>query len=166
MSHPIPVRAEPSVITEIKRLGFKFYEEAQYDLSRVSVDRRVQVREAKHYAPKDSVARYAIQMAQSKFPPIVMTSDDWIVDGNTRVGAALTREMKFFPAIVLDIAWGTASTKQQNELHALAATLNAQNGVPLTAGEIREVTPKFIALGWKAEQIGRASCRERVSFLV
>jgi hypothetical protein len=149
-------QAESTAITEIERLGFKWTEVAQYDLTRVSVEQRVQVREPRHYAPKESVERYAIQMAHSVFPPIVVTADDWIVDGNTRVGAALRRDTKFFPAIVLGIAWGGASTKQRDELYALAATLNAQNGVPLTARETREVTARFVALGWKAEQIGRA----------
>lgn len=149
-------QTELTAITEIERLGFKWTEVAQYDLTRVSVDKRVQVRESKNYAPRESVERYAEQMAHSMFPHIVVTSDDWIVDGNTRVGAALRRDSKFFPAIVLDVEWGGSSPKQQNELYALAATLNAQNGVPLTARETREVTARFVALGWKAEQIGRA----------
>jgi hypothetical protein len=144
------------VVAEIERLGFKWVEDSQFDLSKVSVDRRIQVREPKHYAPRDAVERYSIQMGHSKFPPIVMTSDNWIVDGNTRVGAALGRGNKFFPAVILDVNFGDATPKRQNELHALAATLNAQNGVPLTAKEVREVTVRFIALEWKAEQIARA----------
>jgi hypothetical protein len=145
-----------SAIVEIERLGFGWSEVADFDLTRLDVSRRVQVREATHYAPKESVERYAIQMGEVAFPPIVITSDDWIVDGNTRVGAKLKRKEKFSPALVLTVAWEGASTKQQNELLALAATLNATNGMPLTAKETREVAAKFIGLGWKAEQIGRA----------
>jgi hypothetical protein len=149
---------KPTEIVEIERLGFAWTEVAQYDLTKLSTDRRIQVRETPHYAPKESVERYAIQMGQSQFPPIIVTSDGWIVDGNTRIGAAAKREAKFFPALVLDVAFAGRSTtsKQKNELVALAATLNAQNGVPLTARETREITATFIGLGWKAEQIARA----------
>jgi ParB-like chromosome segregation protein Spo0J len=151
-------QADPKAIPEIERLGFRWTEVAQYDLSRLSPDRRVQVRELGHYAPKDAVERYAVQMAHSEFPPVIVTADGWIVDGNTRIGAAQVRGNKFFPAYVLDVEYAgqRTTTKQKNELHALAATLNAQNGTPLTHKEIREVAARFIDLGWKAEQIARA----------
>lgn len=141
---------------EIERLGFPYTEVADFDLTRLSTDRRVQVRDANHYAPKESVERYAIQMGEVAFPPIVVTSDDWIVDGNTRVGARLRRKEKFSAALVIDVAYESGTDKQQAELYGLAATLNSLNGVPLTPKEIRDVAPKFIALGWRTEQIGRA----------
>lgn len=147
---------KPSAVVEIERLGFKSTEVAQYDLTRLSKDHRVQVRDENNYAPKDSVEQYSIQMAETEFPPIVVTNDDWIVDGNTRVGAALRRKMKFFPALVLDVNWKGTSAKRQAELYALAATLNNNNGQRLTAKETRNVAARFISLGWKTEQIGRA----------
>jgi len=147
---------QANAVTEIDRLGFQFSEIAQYDLEQLSPDRRVQCREARNYAPKESVARYAVQMSHTAFPPIVVTRDQWIVDGNTRVGAALLRKEKFFPALVIDANYATASQKTKDELLALAATLNAQNGVPLTGRETRVVVRRFIALGWLNEQIGRA----------
>lgn len=158
MSVASTTQTESTAITEIERLGFKWTEVAQYDLTNVSKDRRVQVREVAHYAPKEAVERYAVMMGQSQFPPVIVTKDHWIIDGNTRVGAALRREMKFFPAIVVDVEWAarTTTSKQKNELVALAATMNANNGTPLTAKEIRTVTSAFIELGWKAEQIARA----------
>lgn len=148
---------QAKAVAEIERLGFEFSEVAQYDLDGLSDERRVQCRETVHYAPRESVARYAVQMSHTAFPPIVVTRDGWIVDGNTRVGAALLRKEKFFPALVIDATYGSgASQKTQDELLALAATLNAQNGVPLTAKETRVVVRRFIALGWLNEQIGRA----------
>jgi hypothetical protein len=147
---------KPVAIVEIDRLGFAWSEVADYDLTRLSTDRRVQVREVGHYAPREVVERYAIQMGETAFPPIVVTSDDWIVDGNTRVGAKLRRKEKFSPAIVLDVAYKGANPKQESLLHALAATLNATNGLPLTPKETREVATKLVTLGWKTEQIGRA----------
>jgi hypothetical protein len=147
---------QAKAVTEIERLGFDFSENAQYDVTQLSDKRRVQCRETGHYAPKESVARYAIQMSHTAFAPIVVTRDGWIVDGNTRVGAVLLRKEKFFPALVLDASYGGANQKTQDELLALAATLNAQNGVPLTGKETRTVVRRFIALGWLNEQIGRA----------
>lgn len=148
----------PSAITEIERLGFKFHEEAQYDLSDLSTDRRIQVREVGHYAPKDAVDRYAIQMSQSQFPPIIVTLDGWLIDGNTRVGAYLKRQQKFCPAIVLDIEYAgrTTTEKTQKELRALALTLNSNHGVPLTAKEAREGARDLIALNWRADEVARA----------
>lgn len=148
--------AKPTAIVEIERLGFAWRQEPSYDLDRVSVERRVQVREITHYAPKDAVQRYAVQMGEVAFPPIVMTADDWIIDGNTRVGAKLQRKEKFTPAIVIEVGWENATAKQRAELAALAATLNQTNGVPLTSKESRDVARKLVELGWKTEQIGRA----------
>ena len=143
-------------IVEIERLGFKFTEDSAYDLSRLDPARRIQVRESEHYAPREGVERYAVQMGQSVFPPIVVTKDAWIIDGNTRVGASLRRKTSLFPAIVLDVEWNGADTKTLALLIALAATLNSQNGEPLTARERRRVSAELIEMGWKTEQIARA----------
>src|SRR5215831_15489384 len=106
---PPTATRKPAAIVEVERLGFKYQEIAQYDLTQLDKSRRVQVRDPNHYAPKDAVERFAIQMQHSQFPPIVVTADAWIVDGNTRVGASLLRDNKFFPAIELEIAWTNSS---------------------------------------------------------
>lgn len=148
---------KPTAITEIERLGFSFTEVAEYDLTNVDYNRRVQVREAKHYNPKELVERFAVQMGEIAFPPVVMTADGWVLDGNTRIEARRRlRKEKFSPAIVLDVAWEGATEKQRNTLLLLAATLNSNAGAALTAKEAREATKSGIALGWKAEQIARA----------
>ncbi len=152
-------QTEPIAVTEIERLGFTWTEVAQYDLSKLDPDtRRVQVREVGHYAPKDTRDRFAIQMKHSQFPAIVVTSDGYIVDGNTRIAACRLNETPFFPALVVGVDYmgRTTTEKQKNELVALAATLNANAGQPLTAKETREATGAFIELGWKADQIARA----------
>jgi ParB-like chromosome segregation protein Spo0J len=159
----MPPRVTPKsptnfAIAEIERLGFTWTEEPQYDLGGLADDRRVQVREVGHYTPGDTVARYAEMMGHSQFPPIIVTKDAWWVDGNTRGAAAKLRGQNFFPALVLDVEYlGPTTTEQQrNELYALAATLNSHHGVPLTTKEARNVAARFIDLGWKADQIGRA----------
>jgi hypothetical protein len=143
------------VAAEIEALGFRYSAVPQFDLTRLSDEHRIQVRDKKNYAPKDMVERYAAQMASTEFPPIVVTSDFWLVDGNTRTAAAAKRRQMFFPALVLDVAWGSATAKQQDELFALAAALNSRGGKPLESKERREVAARFIALGWKADQIAR-----------
>jgi hypothetical protein len=144
------------VVVEIERLGFGFTEEAQYELAGLSVDRRVQVRESKHYAPKETVDQFAVQMGETVFPPIVVTSDGWIVDGNTRVGARIQRNEKFTPALVLNVNYVGAGERKQDLLHLLAATLNAQGGVRLTRAESRDVVIRLIRLELTTDNIARA----------
>lgn len=156
MTSTSATQAKPTAAGEIERLGFDWTEVADFDLTRLSPDRRVQVRETKHYAPKENVEQFAVMMGETPFPPIVVTQDDWIVDGNTRVGAREKRKEKFCSAIVLDVPYTGASAKQQSMLHALAATLNQMGGERLTQREIREVAARLIQLDWKPEQIGRA----------
>jgi hypothetical protein len=149
-------QVQPTAITEIERLGFKWDEVPDYNLSQLSTERRVQARESAHYNPKEVVEQYAVAMGEVAFPPIVVTSDGWIVDGNTRTAAKLKRKEKFITAIVVDASYSRGNDKQRDMLHALAATLNQQGGQRLTAKEVRLVADRFVKLGWKAEQIGRA----------
>lgn len=155
---PVLPQAPPGAIAEIERLGYKWHLVSAYDLDQLSKERRVQVRETDHYAPRETVELYAVQMGQSQFPPIVVTLDDWLIDGNTREGALRKRDQRHFPAIVVEIEYAGRSTtsKTQQELRALARTLNSQHGVRLTAKEARDGARDMIALNWKAEQIARA----------
>lgn len=147
-----------SVVAEIERLGFEYTEVPQYDLSKLDPKRRVQVRESEHYAPKDEVQRYAVQMRQSAaaFPPIVVTADDYLLDGSTRTGACLLNDRKDFPAIVLSISFEGSTDRQKNMLRALGVTLNQLNGRSLTKKEMRENCRTMLELDWKVEQIARA----------
>lgn len=158
---PRPDSSRPEIM-EIDRLHLAYTEVARYDVTELDSARRVQVREGEHYAPKENVERYAVQMGEANaFPPVIVTADRYIVDGNTRVGAKLLRRAKFkddvyLPAIVLDVAYEGARPQVRAELEALAATLNSQNGQALTVRERRAFTAKLIGLGWKNEQIARA----------
>jgi hypothetical protein len=147
---------KPTAVVEIERLGFSWTEVSDYDLTKVDPDFRVQVREDVHYAPKETVEQYAVMMGETPFPPIVVTKDNVIVDGNTRVKARIQRKEKFTPALQVEADWHGATDKTRDLLIALAATLNAQGGVRLTAKETRVVAKHLIQLGWKTEQIGRA----------
>jgi ParB-like chromosome segregation protein Spo0J len=148
-----------TVTNEVEKLGFQYIEVAEYDLSQLrsgaGVDPVVQVRELRHYTPKDAIERYSIMMGESVFPPIVVTRDRWIVDGHTRVAARAKRKDKFSPAIVLEMDWENSTAKQRANAHILAATLNANAGTPLTTKEIRLVAEQFIERGVKPEEIAR-----------
>lgn len=143
-------------IAEVERLGFRWHLEPEYDLDQLHETRWVQVRESAHYAPKEAVERYAAQMMGTTFPPIVVTQDNYGVDGRTREQARRMRKEKFCTAIVLEEKFEGATPKRKDEMFALAATLNSLNGTALTSKEIRVAVRKFIALDWNTEQIARA----------
>lgn len=141
---------------EIESLGFTYTEEAQYDLTKLDeIKRRVQVRDVGHYAPKDNVGRYAVQMSESVFPPIVVTRDAYLIDGSTRLAARRVRKEKFAPAFVVDVDYVRATTGQKGKLVALAATLNAQNGEALSPAETRRAVRAMIELDFTNDQIAR-----------
>lgn len=144
-----------TLVSEIERLGFKWSEDAQFDISKLDDKHRVQVRESEHYAPRDQVSQYAIQMRLTVFPPIVVSKNNWLVDGNTRVGAKRALKENFIPAIVVDANYpGTDQNRAMFE--ALAATLNNIGGQRLTPREAAVVAKKLAAIGWKPDQICRA----------
>lgn len=149
-----PKSSANPAIAEIERLGFQWYEEAQFDLSRVSKDRRIQVRDADHYSPRANVAQYAVQMREQPFWPIVATSNDWLADGNTRAEAEQLNKSKFTPAIIIEAEYGK-NAKTDAKLKALAATLNQQNGERLTTAEIKAVGRELVQNGWKPDEIAR-----------
>jgi hypothetical protein len=144
---------------EIEELGWAWSEDATYDLSSLSTDRRIQVRDshtvAGEFAPRDGVEKIAVQMGHTVFPPVIVTADGWLVDGNTRVGAKLKRGEKFAPAIVLDLKREGATEKLKHELAVLGGTMNAQNGREPSARERREAVAHHLALGHTYEQIER-----------
>lgn len=147
---------KPSYILEIEDLGFAYSEDAQFDISVLSKDKRVQSREfgsAPFWAPKEEMRRYAIQMTHSPFPPIIVTRDGWLVDGNTRVGARDIRKEKFSPAIVLEVEYGKMKPIEQEKVYGLAVTINSQNGRNLTTKERRASIALLIDLGWNNTQI-------------
>jgi hypothetical protein len=151
----LTVTPKSSAEVEIERLSLNHHTEPQYDLSLLSTDRRVQVRDTEHYAPKAQVSQYAIQMGEVQFPPIIVSRNNWLVDGNTREEAKKMRKEKFTPAIVIDADYGK-DPKTDAKFHALAATMNQTGGQRLTPVEAKNVTRTLVEQGWKTDQIGRA----------
>lgn len=147
--------ATPQQVAELELQGFKYAEVAQFDLDRLALDRRIQVRETRNLSPQSLVQQYSIQLKQSVFPPIIVSADDWIADGNTRIRAARLAKLRFFPAIVIRENYGDASPKDQLRFEVLAATLNNQSGQRQSPKELRELVQKLVAENYRVEQIAR-----------
>lgn len=164
-----PTVEPTAAIREIEQLGLTWRQEPSYDLTELSTDRRLQIRDShkivpkdaakprpEDYAPKVTVERFSVQMEYSQFPPIIVTEDAWIVDGNTRVGASLKRGQRFFPAYVINAYWDAPhNAREQNLLRVLASTLNSNSGEPLSPDEVRRNVRYCLDLQLTTEQIAR-----------
>lgn len=121
----------------IEKLGFHW--ELSFEYPTPDATRRLQIREEKHYSPKDMVAKYAACMKRGdKFPPIVTTKDGWLVDGNTRVEAAHRNKYPYMQAFVIDDAYEGAKPHIKQRLHTLGAAFNARNGKGIDRREIQK----------------------------
>jgi hypothetical protein len=134
-------------------IGAKPKLEQEFDLTLVDPEGRVQVRIDKNNAPREMVERFAAQMAFSAFPPIVVTQDARIIDGNTRYRARRRREERFTPALVVPVAWETADPEMQIRLEYLGLALNNSNGKALDRVERRRMVRDAVALGMNTSQI-------------
>jgi DNA-binding transcriptional MerR regulator len=111
----------------IKRLGFDWALDQRYPTPDVS--KRVQVRQIAHYAPPAEVTKYAAAMARNDaFPPIVVTKDGYLLDGNTRAEAARRNKYPTLPAFILDREYEGANDAVLRRMHLLGAGFNVRNG--------------------------------------
>src|SRR5262245_42439536 len=99
----------------------------EFDLGKVNLETRIQLRYDRTTAPKEMVDRYVWQMGESRLPPIVVTRDGVIVDGNTRAHARRQREERFVAAVVLPVNGEDADTETQERLMFLGQALNSVN---------------------------------------
>jgi hypothetical protein len=133
----LPVSAQVTVQL-VEKLGFNDWQfEYEYPTP-TDVRRRVQVRDDKHYAPAEAITTMVAAMKRGDdIPPIVVTEDGYIVDGNTRVRAAQRAEFPHTRAIVLNEKWEGASEGVRRRLTVLGAGANARNGRGIDRDEIR-----------------------------
>ena len=133
---------------QVEGLNFKYSLVNEYRIDQLDPKkRRVQVRSDASVAPKHTVDQYARQMPYGGFPPIVVTKDGVIVDGNTRITAARKAGMHALAAIVLDVNGG------HGRLPALAAALNNANGARLKPKEEIEVAVEMLTSGLTTDAI-------------
>jgi hypothetical protein len=127
--------------------------EPKFDTTKIDPEGRVQVRIDKNNAPREMVERFAGQMAFSDFPPIVVTEDARIIDGNTRYKARLQRNERYTPALVVPVSWDKADNETKVRLEYLGLALNNSNGKALDRVERRRMVRDALALNMSTKQI-------------
>lgn len=145
--------ASSTQVRQIEEFGYSWTLDPDFDLTQLTPGKRVQIRS--HYgkavdemAPSDWVEKYKIKMdAGSEFPPPVVTLDNWLLDGNTRVGAYRARRDFSAPVIIINQRWETASEQERHEMFIIAAAGAADTGNPLTREENAELIRHFVARG-------------------
>jgi hypothetical protein len=137
-------------------LGVEAEYEPQFDRLKVRTDDRAQSRIDKNFAPRAMVERYANQMGEFEFPPIVLTADGVKVDGNTRVEAHAKRGDRYIPALVVPVKWFGADPEMQRKLLHISQLLNNMNGLPLDDAERRNMATTMMEGGSSdVEIVGR-----------
>lgn len=133
------------VVDLVEKFGFRWHFDYERDLPTL----RVQVRDEEHNAPKALVTRMATAIRNGDpIPAIVVTTDNWMVDGNTR-GRALAERLRMpkFKAIVLDVEYETASAATKGAVHALGAAFNLKNGKGISPKETQDAVEQLVARG-------------------
>src|SRR3954468_10504131 len=121
-------------VDRIEEQGWKRQIEPTYPIEKLSYDRRVQTRGfgSGRWCPQEERDRIATAMEYTSLPPIIVTKDDWLADGNTRVGAYVKRKIHDVPAIVVDFDWGSATDLERKRLRTAMGAINASHGRPPT----------------------------------
>lgn len=123
----------------VDRLGFGWELDYEYPVDKFDLTKRVQIREERHYVPQEGVTRFAAAMRQGhKFPPVVVSSDGYVVDGNTRIEAARRNRFPTMQTVVLSEPYEAAPDSVKRRYTAVGAAANASNGKGIDKKEIRD----------------------------
>jgi hypothetical protein len=147
-----------SKAAEIERLieavvGVNAELDEQYDRLSIRTDDRVQSRIDKNSAPKFMVERYANQMGEYAFPPVIVTRDGFTVDGNTRNKAREARNERYCSALIIPIDFETADEATKQKLLLLSELVNNMNGLPLFDEERSKMVINMVAMGSSDQEI-------------
>jgi len=153
----------PHVITRLKslppqaqltaaKLGVLGFEEGSwfYDINQALAkplpSEVLQVRNIKDQAPRMQVGHYmevlrpyTLNRAGMLMPPVVITNDGILLDGNTRTEAAKRLDWETFPALVLNDRWSGAPRSLQDQMIKLATVLNTTHGKGLSPADIERL---------------------------
>lgn len=125
-----------ATIELVEKLGFTWKFDYEIPMP-TDAKRRVQIRSEEHNSPRDMVTQYAAAMARGdRFPPPVLTLDDYLVDGNTRVEAARRNKYPTIQAVILQDNHVGATDSVRRRLHILGAAFNARHGKRVDRDEI------------------------------
>jgi hypothetical protein len=126
----------------IEKLGFSW--ELDFEYPTPDPAKRVQIREEKHYIPREMVMRIAAAMARGdKLPPVVVTKDGYLIDGNTRTEAARHNKYPSVQALVVTEAYEGCTEKVARRLQLLGAAFNVRNGKGIDREETRKAIEKI-----------------------
>lgn len=129
--------------TLIKKLGFDWELDLRYPTP--DFERRVQIRDEVHYAPSAEVTKYASAYLRNEaMPPIVMTKDGFLLDGNTRVGALHRAKLPTVSAFIVDEDYEGANAATVRRFTALGAAFNTRNGRGI---DRKEIARAILAVG-------------------
>ena len=116
--------------------------------------RHIQVRDEENLVSKNSLASIVIALkAGVTLPPLVATSDSYLVDGNTRTAGATKIGNLTAPTFVLYAKWSDGKNVQ-GKLRLLGAMLNI-GPVPLTDKEV-ENTINFSTTEYSVDELSKA----------
>jgi hypothetical protein len=114
-------------VARIEEFGFGWRFVAEHKLGDIS--RRVQVRDEEKLAPLGDVSKYAQAMRRGdQFPPVFLTADGYLIDGNTRTEGARKIGWRTFPAFELDVLYEQATPAQKRQLKYFGSGFNLTHG--------------------------------------
>lgn len=128
---------EGVTVSLVEKFGFDNWEiDPRYPLP--DLNKRLQIRSDKHYAPTGKVKEIRAALTRGEeMPPIIVTRDGHVIDGNTRVTAARLNGFPHISAVVLDVDFDEATGPQKARLFTMGAAFNARHGQGIDREEIR-----------------------------
>ena len=125
-------------VARIEEFGFRWKFVAEHKLG--DITRRVQVRDTDKLAPTGDVNNYAQAMRRGdQFPPAFLTSDGYLVDGNTRTQAANKIGWRTFPAFELEVLYEQAPESVRRQLKYLGSGFNLTHGRGMSTANLMHI---------------------------
>ena len=130
------------VIDLVEKFGFQCEVVDEYSLPDLA--QRIQIRNEANYAPGVMVGKIRAAMERGdRLPPIVVTRDGHLVDGNTRVTAAQQNRIPHLHAVILDVDFEGATEDETHRLWTLGAAFNARHGKGINREELRRAVAQI-----------------------
>lgn len=142
----VPPEARP-VVAQAEHYGFtwKFIVNAVLP----NLGKRIQIRGIGQPAPPREVQKiYHALLAGDAVPPLLTTRDGYLVDGNTRVGAAIKAGYATFDQVRLEVDYDGASPTMVRRLKILAGGVNNSHGLRMSTRD----NEALILLGSQGEE--------------
>lgn len=116
----------------------------------------VQIRGEEHLAPPHKVAQYKADMEHGDvFAPVIVTSDWYVVDGNTRLQAYLKLGVKTITVFRLHADYANATHAQVKSLEKLATAMNDMNGAGMPKKRIEALILRWYSPGDSFREIAK-----------